>query len=189
MKELNTYMSHADYSEAKSFFIEKGTRQVFRKKEYFVRQDAASHYVGYVQEGIFHYVCTGEDGREHIVGYSFENEFVCDYSSFIKGTNSLVGIQALTDCVVFSISLADYLSYINRVQDGMHFGCRVANGLFEMTYKRLLALYCDSPEARYMNLMKQCPALKDKVSLKEIASFLGVSPETVSHIRRKLLDK
>lgn len=189
MKELNTYLSHADYSEAKSFFIEKGKRQILRKKEYFVRQNAVSHYVSYVQEGIFHYICTGNDGKEHIVGYSFENEFVCDYSSFIRGADSLVSIRALTDCIVYSVSLDDYLEYANRVQNGLHFGCRVANGLFEMCYKRMLTLYCDTPEVRYANLMKQCPTLKDKIPLKEIASFLGVSPETVSHIRRKLLYK
>lgn len=189
MKELNTYMNHADYSEAISFFLKKGKKQVYCKKEYYVHQNSVSSYVGYVQEGIFHYICTGEDGKEHIVGYSFENEFVCDYSSFIGKTNSLVSIRALTDCIIYSISLDDYLEYTNRIQGGLHFGCRVANGLFEMSYKRLLALYCDTPEMRYTSLMKECPKLKDKVSLKEIASFLGVSPETVSHIRKKLLDK
>ena len=161
MKELNTYMNHADYSEAISFFLKKGKKQIYSKKEYYV----------------------------HVVGYSFENEFVCDYSSFIGRTDSLVSIQALTDCIVYSISLDDYLEYTNKIQGGLHFGCRVANGLFEMSYKRLLALYCDTPEMRYINLMKECPKLKDKVSLKEIASFLGVSPETVSHIRKQLLDK
>lgn len=189
MKELNTYMNHADYSEAIRFFLEKGEKQVYCKKEFYVHQNAVSRYAGYVQEGLFHYICTGEDGKEHIVGYSFENEFVCDYSSFIGGTNSLVSIRALTDCIVYSISLDDYLAYTNRMQDGLHLGCRIANGLFEMSYKRLLTLYCDTPEMRYISLMKQCPKLKEKVSLKEIASFLGVSPETVSHIRKKLLDK
>lgn len=189
MEDLNTYMSHADYSDARRFFMERGKKQLFRKKEYFVQQNAPSLYASYVHEGIFHYICTGDDGREHVVGYSFEDEFVCDYSSFINRSNSLVGIRALTDCVVFSVSLDDYLEYINRTQDGLHFGCRVANGLLEMCYKRMLALYCDTPEVRYMNLMKQCPSLKDKVSLKEIASFLGVTPETVSHIRKKLLEK
>lgn len=189
MEDLNTYMSDTDYSEARSFFIERGKKQVFRRKEYYVRQNAVSLYVSYVQEGIFHYVCTGDDGKEHVVGYSFEDEFVCDYSSFIRRGNSLVGIRALTDCVVFSVSLDDYLEFTNTAQNGLHFGFRVANGLFEMCYKRLLTFYCDTPEVRYMNLMKQCPSLKDKVSLKEIASFLGVTPETVSHIRKKLLDK
>lgn len=188
MAELNTYINDTDYSGIKNFILKRGQKQILRRKEYFVQQNAISLYAGYVQEGILHYTCTGDDGKEHIVGYSFENEFVCDYSSFIRGGYSLVSIRALTDCTIYTISLKDYLEYAGEVQNGLHFGYQVANGLFEMCYKRLLALYCDTPEQRYVKLMKQCPTLKDKVTLKEIASFLGVTPETVSHIRKKILN-
>ena len=54
-----------------------------------------------------------------------------------------------------------------------------------MVYERLLDLYC-SPEIRYKKLIKRCPELKEAVPLKNIASFLGVTPETISRIRRKL---
>ena len=53
----------------------------------------------------------------------------------------------------------------------------------------MLQAYCDSPEQRYITLMQRCPNLKEEVSLKEIASFIGVTPETVSHIRKKILLK
>ena len=187
MKELNTYISNIDYSGVKDFFLERGKKHTFQKKDYFVQQNSISLYAGFIEEGIFHYLCTDDDGKEHIIGYSFENEFVCDYSSFIKRKKSLVSIRALTECTVYIISLNDYLEYANTPQNGLHFGFQVANELFEMYYKRLLALYCETPEQRYISLMKQCPDLKEKIPLKEIASFLGVSPETVSHIRKKLL--
>ena len=64
-------------------------------------------------------------------------------------------------------------------------GRYVAENLYEMVYERLLDSYC-TPEIRYQRLMKRCPDLKDTVPLKSIASFLGVTPETVSRIRRKL---
>ena len=64
-------------------------------------------------------------------------------------------------------------------------GRYIAENLYEMVYDRLLDSYC-TPEIRYQRLMKRCPDLKDTVPLKSIASFLGVTPETVSRIRRKL---
>lgn len=64
----------------------------------------------------------------------------------------------------------------------------VAEQLFVMTYKRLLDSYCATPEERYMDLMRHYPQLKELLPLREIASFIGVTPETVSKIRRKLLD-
>lgn len=189
MKQLNTYINNIDYSEIKKFFIERGGKQIFQRKDFFVQQYSISLYAGFIEKGIFHYACVDCNGKEHIVGYAFENEFVCDYSSFMKRTESLVSIRALTECTVYLISLNDYLEYLNTLPNGMHFGVQVANELLEMCYKRLLALYCENPEQRYISLIKQCPELKEKVPLKEIASFLGVTPETISKIRRKLRQK
>lgn len=55
-----------------------------------------------------------------------------------------------------------------------------------MTYRQLLESY-GTPEMRYVKLMKRCPGLKEMISLKNIASYLGVTPEIASHIRRKIL--
>lgn len=63
----------------------------------------------------------------------------------------------------------------------------VAEQMFAMAYRRLLDGYCCTPEERYVSLMKVYPELKEKRPLKEIASYIGVTPETVSAIRRKLL--
>lgn len=63
----------------------------------------------------------------------------------------------------------------------------VAEQMFVMAYRRLLDSYCCTPKERYVELMRQYPDLKDRRPLKEIASFIGVTPETVSAIRRKLL--
>lgn len=56
-------------------------------------------------------------------------------------------------------------------------------------YQRLLGFYCDTPEQRYRALMKRCPNLQERLSLKEIALFLGVTPETLSRIRKKQQQK
>lgn len=70
---------------------------------------------------------------------------------------------------------------------------RLGRLLFEELYlrktERLVSFYAETAEQRYIKLMKQYPDLKEVVFLKEIASYLGVTPETVSHIRRKLRDK
>ena len=104
----------------------------------------------------------------------------------IKRTTSVVNIQATTESVVYVVSLSDYLEYLNTGPEEQRFRHKAAEALFEMVYMRLLESYCDTPEQRYVKLMQRCPNLKEKVPLKEIASFLGVTPETVSHIRKKL---
>ena len=78
-----------------------------------------------------------------------------------------------------------HIEYWETDMKTQRFGRHVAESLFEMVYERLLDSYC-TPEIRYRNLMERCPNLKEVVPLKSIASFLGVTPETISRIRRKL---
>lgn len=68
-------------------------------------------------------------------------------------------------------------------------GRRIAEAMFAEIYQRLLRFYCDTPEQRYQALMKRCPDLQERISLKEIALFLGVTPETLSRIRKKQQQK
>ena len=103
----------------------------------------------------------------------------------MKGFISLVNIQAIADCSVYEISRHDLIEYLETNMETQRFGRYVAENLYEMVYERFLDLYC-SPEIRYKKLIKRCPDLKEAVPLKNIASFLGVTPETISRIRRKL---
>ena len=71
--------------------------------------------------------------------------------------------------------------------DAQRLGRLVAEEVLIEIYGRLLDFYCDTAEQRYISLLKRCPSLPQYIPLKEIASFLGVTPETVSHIRKKIL--
>ena len=163
----------------------KGNYRLIVKEIFLSVSMKKKRFAGWVEDGTFQYTHIDEEGEEHIVGYSFTNEYVCDYSSFMKGSLSLVSIQAITDCSVYEISHHDMIEYWETNMEAQRFGRCVAENLYEMVYERLLDSYC-SPEIRYKRLMERCPNLKEAVPLKNIASFLGVTPETVSHIRQKL---
>lgn len=66
-------------------------------------------------------------------------------------------------------------------------GRMVAEQLFVMTYRRLIDRYCQTPEERYLSFLQHYPELKEELPLREIASFIGVTPETVSKIRKRIL--
>ena len=185
MNEFNTYLNNLDYSLIKNLCMEKGKLRIYHKKDFYIRQNEIKRFAGWVKEGTFQYTYIDENGEEHIVGYSFANEFVCDYSSFMKGSLSLVSIHAITDCSVYEISRYDIIECWETNMETQRFGRYVAENLYEMVYERLLDSYC-SPETRYKKLIERCPNLKEAVPLKNIASFLGVTPETISHIRRKM---
>lgn len=188
MENFNSYLSGLDFSNLQELFQEKGNIRVYHKKEFLVRQGEVSHFAGWIENGSFQYTYINEEGTENIVGYAFPNEFVCDYSSFMKERPSLVNIQAITNCTVYELSHNEVVKYMETNLETQRFGRLAAESLFEMAYRRLLDFYCP-PETRYLRLMQRCPNLKEVVPLKNIASFLGVTPETVSHIRKKILLK
>ena len=112
MNEFNTYLKNLDYSHIKDLCVEKGKLRTYRKKDFFICQNEIERFAGWVKEGTFQYTYIDEEDEEHIVGYSFTNEFVCDYSSFMKGCLSLVNIQAIADCSVYEISRHDLIEYL-----------------------------------------------------------------------------
>lgn len=189
MMKFNEYMNEIDFSGLKKLFLEKGKSIEFKKKGYFVRQNEPCKFVGFIESGIFRYTRIDNDGKEPIVGYSFAEDFVCDYPSMIKQTGALTNIQAVTDCSVFMLSMQELNGFWETSKDTQRFGRLVAEEIFVAMYKRLLDFYCDTPELRYISLLQRCPNLPQYITLKEIASFLGVTPETISHIRRKLRQK
>lgn len=189
MMNFKGYMKVMDFSKIKSLCLEKGKLVEIKKKDYFVRQGELSKYVGFIESGIFRYIRIGSDGDEHIISYSFQDDFVCDYSSVIRMSHSHINLQAVTDCKIYSLSVQDLNDFWETNMDTQRLGRLAAEELFIAMYKRLLDFYCDTPEQRYIALLQRCPDLPQYITLKEIASFLDVTPETVSHIRRKLLNK
>ncbi|MEG0887090.1 MULTISPECIES: Crp/Fnr family transcriptional regulator [Bacteroides] len=189
MINFNEYLNEIDFSEIRALCLEKGKPVEIKKKDYFIRQGELSKYSGFIESGIFRYTRIGSDGDEHIVGYSFQNDFVCDYTALIKNSHSCISVQAVTDSKVHSLSVYDLHDYWEISKDTQRLGRLIAEELFIEMYGRLLGFYCDTPEQRYISLLKRCPNLPQYITLKEIASFIGVTPETVSNIRRKLRQK
>lgn len=187
-KEVNDYyFDELDLSALKTFFREEGTLRVLEKGELLVRQGERAAVVAYVEDGMFRYVRTDAAGNEHVVGYTFRDSFVAEYSACLCGRPALADVQAIVRSRLLVVPYKRLCRFWESSPERQRLGRRVAEQLFVMTYRRLLDSYCCTPEERYVELMRRYPELKEHRPLKEIASFIGVTPETVSAIRRKLL--
>ena len=79
------------------------------------------HFMQAMLKRAFRLTRIGDNGKEAVVGYSFEKEFICDYSSFLKRTTSVVNIQATTESVVYVVSLSDYFGIFKYRMRGTTF--------------------------------------------------------------------
>ena len=191
MKNFNQkFAEHPELSVFKEFFLSHGKSKEIKKKEYLVEQSSVAKYVAYVVEGFFRYTRIDNRGNEHIVGYVFKGEYVGDYASLIKkDITSLVTVQAVTDCKIYYVPLEEVRKFFNTNEDAQIAGRVLAEELFMVAYTRLLDFYCKNTEELYMDLTERCPDFQNYITLKEMASFLKVTPETISHIRNSINKK
>lgn len=189
-KNLNEYrLKGSDISALRDYIFEHGTMKIVRKKEYLLHQGDMCKHIAYISKGLFRYKRLDNSGTEHITGYSLEGDFAGEYSSCLCRRPSLCSIQAIKDSQVYLITDTKLEQFWNSSPDNQLLGRIMAEQLFAMTYRRLTDAYCCTPEERYIDFMNRYPDLKEIIPLKEIASFIGVTPETVSAIRKKILNR
>ena len=172
-------------AELRQFFIDKGIAKEYGKNEFFIRREQKHNHIGFVLEGGFRYLGVTSEGKEQIMGYSFENDFVVDYATFQIQRPPAIDVQSIRNSTVLALTYDELNAFYGScgVPD---FRSKVAETLLNDISTRLLSMYCDSPEERYTKLIDRYPDILTLVSLKEIASLIKITPETLSRIRKKL---
>lgn len=188
MDTFNSNNKPLDCSALENLFIQKGILKSFKKKEHFVRQGDKARYIGYVVTGIFRLSRIDTNGNEWIIEYSFEHDFVCDYPAMIQNIDASINIQASMGCTVYLLPFSELNDFWETDMNTQRLGRNIAETMFSEISQRLYSFY-DTPEQRYITLMQRYPQLQERLTLKEIASFIGVTPETVSRIRKNILFK
>ncbi len=168
----------------RQFFIEKGSPKEYAKNEFFIQRGQDHNYIGFVLKGGFRYLGYSTEGKEQIVGYSFKNDFVVDYATFQVQKPAAIDAQSIKNSTVLSLSRDEFNAFFENcgIPD---FRSKIAETVLNDIGSRLLSMYCDSPGERYLKLIDRYPGILTLISLKEIASLIKVTPETLSRIRRK----
>ncbi|GGF28440.1 Crp/Fnr family transcriptional regulator [Echinicola rosea] len=167
-----------------SLFSQKLTPRHFPAKSPVISAGAREDYLSFIQKGMVRYYIPGED--ELTFGFSFAGEFMSAYDAFLTRVASRYTIEALSETTLWSISHADLQEVYEGSAMGDRIGRHAAEGLFLKKAKRELALLNESAEERYLNLFSDRPELIHKIPLKYIASYIGITPQALSRIRKRI---
>ena len=155
-----------------------------RKGEILLRNGEVCRHVSFINKGLmrlFYFV----DGKEICTGFVAENDYISEYSSFLTRAPSAQNMDALEDTELINLSFDNMQALYQSHPVFEIFGRRIAEFLFirlSSYNTRLLAL---TPEERYQSLMDTQPHIIQRVPQYMIASFIGVTPEHLSRLRRK----
>jgi CRP-like cAMP-binding protein len=169
------------------FFKSKLQRRIIPKKTIFLKVNEIENHISFIESGVVRLFIPKENPEKEITfGFSFKNQFVSAYDSFLTQTHSLYQLQALTETTILSISYKDLQEVYKKTQIGNLIGRLTAERLFLIKSKREQNLLNLSAEARYLNLFKERPDLIKVIPLKYISSYIGVTAQALSRIRKRL---
>ena len=170
------------WTEMRTYLKER----TFKKGAYICRHGQVEHYLSIIVEGSCRGFYTNKDGEEISVGFMFPNDFVSAYYSFLTQRPSLMAIQAVTPVTIISISHTHLNRLCDKYKSAERIGRLNAERIYRRKEEREIALLTMSATERYQDLVNRNPQLLQEISLKHIASYLGIKPESLSRIRKQL---
>lgn len=182
-ENFNTYIDQIDFDAWREICVSKGKLRQFAKGEEFVSIGKVGGYIGFIQSGTLKYVACSADGTEHVMGLVFGEGFVADWPFCLYGKEAKLAIVAVTDCEIYCVSSGEVKK---RMDSDLKFRDVVMHSTEEVyttVYDRYVDLYVKTPQQRYDDLINRHPDLFDLFSLKDIATFLKITPTHLSRLR------
>jgi CRP-like cAMP-binding protein len=169
------------------FFISKLKRRVIKKKTVFLKLNDIEHHISFIESGVVRlYIPKDNPEKEITFGFSFKNQFISAYDSFLTQKPSAYELQALTETTILSITYDDLQAVYKTTQIGNLIGRLTAERLFLIKSKREQNLLNLTAEERYVKLFKERPELLKVIPLKYISSYIGVTAQALSRIRKRI---
>ena len=180
----------AEFSDAElAEFLQCWEARRIKKKEYYLRPGDVCRATAYVNKGCFRRFEIGENNKENILNFALEDWWIGDLESFWNQTPGRFYIQALEDSELLLISREEFNRACERYPKYKAFHEEKMHRSHFATLKRMTVATSGSAEEKYLLLAKEQPQLFQRVPLHYIASYLGIEPESLSRLRRKLAGK
>ena len=200
-----------DLRMLREFCEREGETVTYRKGDQLEREGDPSRWLAFVTKGCFKYVNYGISDdkapikrepsssldmaerkearpkvKEHITWFSFEGEFAVDYPTFLYGGQSQTTIEAMMPSRVLRVTGEQLKEFFSQDMETMKLRALIAEHILLQFRSRYLDLHCTSPRERYDLLLQRCPGIVEHLNLQDIASFLCVTPNYLSTIRKDI---
>lgn len=166
-------------------FSSKLIRKELPKKHLLLKAGQTEKYLSFVENGIIRFYIPKEE-NDLTFTFIFDNGFVSAYDSFLTRQPSTYNVETLTQTIIWQLSFDDLQIIYNETEIGSTIGRKSAEDLFLKKSKRELSLLTQTAEQRYLNLFTEQPHLLQFIPLKYIASYIGITPQALSRIRKRI---
>ncbi|HYF31879.1 MAG TPA: Crp/Fnr family transcriptional regulator [Chitinophagaceae bacterium] len=178
-------LTEEDIALIHSVFIPKN----MKKGEYLVREGEVAKYAAFVCKGFLRSYIIDNKGKEHIIQFAPENWWISDKPGTSVGAPATMFIDAIEDSEVLLIDRAGHVALLENIPGYAASFLAGIQKRGEAKEKRIVHSLSATAEERYNDFLQTYPTIAQRVPQHMLASYLGITPETVSRIRRKAASK
>lgn len=165
------------------------TTKAFRKGELILQEGELCRHRYFIVTGVTRTYEVDEKGQVHVLQFGLENWWVADLRSFLKNTKSNYNIDCLEDTCVLQITKPDLDALYALVPCMERYFRIIIEHTFIATGKRISSTLTKNALERYLEFTKRFPELEIRVSNYLIASYLGITPQSLSRIRAQVASR
>lgn len=157
-----------------------------RKKQYLLQEGDPCNFVAFVEKGVLRSYTINEKGTEHIIQFALEGWTISDMYSFLTGEPARYTIDAIEDSELVLISKTAQEELLQQLPKYETYMRLQLTGAYIAMQRRLTSIISSTLEERYAAFMTQYPNIAQRVPQHMIASYMGLTPETLSRVRKKI---
>lgn len=160
-----------------------------RKKQFLLEEGEVCKYECFVNSGCLRMYTLNEKGQEHILQFATTDWWIGDQYSFITGLPSAYFIDALEESEVLLIEKNNLEQLYIQVPKFERFFRIAFQNSYVALQRRILSGLSQTAEEKYLDFVNRYPDLEQKIPQHQVASYLGITPESLSRIRKQLAGK
>ena len=179
------HLNDDEFAICASFFVPKK----LRKKQFLLHEGEVCKHIGFVNSGCLRQYTIDSKGAEHIIQFAIADWWVSDLNSFLSGKPATENIDALDDSEVLLLEKSARDELLNACPKMEKFFRILIEANHVATHQRIADSLSTTAEERYLNFIKTYPKIFEQVPQNQIASYLGITPQSLSRIRKELTQK
>jgi CRP-like cAMP-binding protein len=165
------------------------TPKKLRKKQFLLQEADVCKYIAFVEKGTLRAYTVSDKGSEHIFQFALEGWLISDLYSFLTGEPATYNIDALDNAELLLISKTAHDELLQKMPKYETYTRVQLTGAYIAMQRRLTSIISLSLEERYNYFTSLYPDILQRVPQHMIASYMGLTPETLSRVRKRLKEK
>ncbi len=178
-------LTEADYAKIEAVCIFKK----LRKRQYLLQEGDVWKYNAFITKGLVRFYSVDENGRENIVSFAKENWWTGDRASLLTGEPSKNNIDAIEDTELILVTKTNFDRLCREIPAFNDMVNAILNKSFITSQNRIHSAIAFTAEQKYLDFVQKYPDLSLRVPQAMIASYLGITPETLSRVRKETVKK